>query len=182
MSVLSAELERKMRQYKRVLLSYADFKHAKLASSYVLEQRLHEKCRQESCVILEAMNCSMIVAYCRPFSGNDRSAPDLSERLLKILTSAEREMHKTVMWDRNKVLAHSDLDALNLEPVRWQVAEQEMILPIKNWGLAPLTEEATALFNSMAGKLLVATMEERTRIEPELIPHLRLADSENPFV
>lgn len=174
-----------MRQFKRVLLSYADFKHAKLASSYVLTERLHQKYPEESYVILEALNCSMIVAYCRPFSGNDSGAndrvPDLPGRLLRVLNRTERIIHDVAMQDRNRVLAHSDSHALQIEPVLWHVAGLAMVLPIKNWGLAPLTEEATAIFHSAAGKLLMATMEERRRMEPELIPYLRVADPENPL-
>lgn len=181
MSELSPEIDGKMRQFKRVLLSYADFKHAKLASSYILTERLHQKYPEESCVILEALNCSMIVAYCRPFSGNDNMIPDLPSRIIRALNSAERAIHEVVMQDRNKVLAHSDSEALQVEPVLWHVAGRAMVLPIKNWGLAPLTEDATAIFQSAAEKLLMAMMEERQRLEPLLIPYLRVADPENPL-
>src|SRR5690348_9953680 len=77
MQTLTKEFEGKMRQYKRVLLSYADFKHAKLSSSYVLDAELHKHYPETSYVLLEALNCSMILAYCRPFSGNTASVPDL---------------------------------------------------------------------------------------------------------
>lgn len=70
MATLTPELDGKMRQYKRILLSYADFKHAKLASSYILDSQLHEKYPKESYIILEALNCSMIIAYCREFSSS----------------------------------------------------------------------------------------------------------------
>jgi hypothetical protein len=39
-----------------------------------MTERLHQKYAEEGYVILEALNCSMIVAYCRPFSGNDAGA------------------------------------------------------------------------------------------------------------
>ena len=170
-----------MRQFKRVLLSYADFKHAKLAASRILEENLHARYPQESYVILEALNCSMIMAYCRPFSGNDPSVPDLPSRLLKCLNESEMEIHNVALRDRNKVLAHSEAEALDIEPVIWHVAGEAMVLPLKNWGLAPLTEEATAVFRSAAEKLFIATMEERHRLEPEMIPYMRVADPENPF-
>lgn len=179
------ELEGKMRQYKRILLSYADFKHAKLASSYILNAQLHEKYPEESYIILEALNCSMIVAYCRPFSGNSSRAaggvPDVPNRLLRVLSPSEKEIHEVVMQDRNKVLAHSDNEALQVEPVIWQVAGRDMVLPIVNWGLAPLTKEVTIVFHAAAEKLFIATMEERQRLEPELMPYLRVANPENPF-
>jgi len=185
MRELSPEIDRKMRQFKRLLLSYADFKHAKLASSYVLTGRLHQKYPEESYVILEALNCSMIVAYCRPFSGNDARSdnrvPDLPARLLRVLNDGERLIHDAVLRDRNTVLAHSDSEVLQIEPVLWHTAGRAMVLPMKNWGLAPLTEPATVIFHSAAAKLLLATLNERQRLEPELIPYLRVADLENPF-
>ena len=181
LSDLTPEIDGKMRQFKRILLSYADFKHAKLASSVILTDQLHDKYPQESYVILEALNCSMIVAYCRPFSGNNSQVPDLPNRLLKCLNSSEQEIHHVVMQDRNKVLAHSDADALQIEPVIWHVAGRAMVLPLKNWGLAPLTKDATAVFHSAAEKLFTAIWEERQRLEPQLIPYMRLADPENPF-
>lgn len=57
-----------------------------------------------------------------------------------------------------------------------------MVLSLKNWGLAPLTKEATIIYRSTAEKLLAATVEERRRLEPELMPYLRVADQENPFM
>ena len=181
MNDLPPEIDGKMRQYKRILLSYADFKHAKLAASYILSNQLHSKYPQESYVILEALNCSMIVAYCRPFSGNDKSAPDLPKRLLKILNSEEKNLHNVVMADRNKVLAHSDAEALNIEPVKWKVSGKEFVVPLTNWGLAPLTLELTVIFNSAAEKLFTETLKERQRLEPELIQYFRLTDPENLF-
>ena len=178
---MTPEMDGKMRQLKRLILSYADFKHAKLASSRILTEQLHDKYPSESYVILEALNCSMIVAYCRPFSGNDCTAPDLPGRLLKCLSSDERKIHDLVMSDRNKVLAHSDADALRVEPVIWHVAGRDMVVPLKDWGLAPLTKAVTVIFHSAAEKLFMASMEERARLEPELIPFMRIADPENPF-
>lgn len=170
-----------MRQFKRILLSYADFKHAKLASAYILDFELHKSRPETGNLVLEALNCSMIVAYCRPFCGNSGVVPDLPARILRALNQQERAIHEVVMWDRNTVLAHSDDDELRVEPVLWHVAGRDMVLPIKNWGLAPLTREATVVFRSAAEKLLVATMDQRLRLEPELKPYLRVADPESPF-
>lgn len=175
------ELEGKMRQYKRVLLSYADFKHAKLAASYILDSEMHQAYPETSYVILEALNCSMIIAYCRPFSANSGLVPDLPSRLLRVLNPEERKIHDVAMQDRNMVLAHSDDEALQVEPIIWHVASRDMVVPVKNWGLAPLTREATIIFRSASEKLLVATMEERHRLEPELKPYLRIANPENSF-
>ena len=174
-----------IRQYKRILLSYADFKHAILAARYILEKRLHAKYPQQSYIILEALSCSMIMAYTRPFSGNDNNSnpkiPDLSERFLSVLDEDEREMHEVALHDRNKLLAHSDSDALDVEPVVFRVMEIDTVAPIKNWGLAPLTEEATRSLKSAAEKLQKAIFEERMRLEPQLLPYFRVAGPEDLF-
>lgn len=181
MNSMTPEIDGKMCQLKRLILSYADFKHAKLASSRILTEELHDKYPSDSYVILEALSCSMIVAYCRPFSGNDRSVPDLPGRLLKCLNADERNIHDQVIYDRNKLLAHSDADALRVEPVMWHLDGRAMVVPLKDWGLAPLTREATEIFHSAAAKLFISTIEERARLEPELIPFMRETEPENWF-
>jgi hypothetical protein len=52
---------------------------------------------------------------------------------------------------------------------------------LKNWGLAPIIKEASVILHSAADKLLAAVINERLRLEPELIPFMRVADPENPF-
>jgi hypothetical protein len=181
METLTADLAGKMRQYRRILLSYADFKHAKLAAAHILNNHLHEKYPDESYLILEALNCSMIMAYCRPFSANSGAVPDLPGRILRVLNSEERAMHDVVMRDRNTVLAHSDDAVLQVEPVIWRAGGIDVVLPMKQWSPAPLTEDATITFLSASEKLFAATMAERRRLEPELKPHLRISNSEDPF-
>ena len=56
-----------------------------------------------------------------------------------------------------------------------------MVVPLKDWGLAPLVKEATVIFHSASEKLFRASIEERAQLEPELIPFMRIATQENPF-
>jgi len=182
---IPTEIQAKLRQFTRVLMSYGDFKHARLVSSYILDENLHSEYPNESFVLLPALNCAMIMSHCRPFSGNDArtrpKVPDLPSRFLDVLNDEERIVHDTVMQDRNKVLAHSDSDALQMEPVLMRINGGEILAPLTNWGLAPLTEEATATFSSAAQKLLEATFRKRERLEHELRPYLRVVDAENLF-
>ena len=70
---------------------------------------------------LQALNCAMIVAYCRPFSGNDlktkSSIPDLPTSFLKDFSREEREFHDYIIQLRNTVWCHSDSLPIDLEPV-----------------------------------------------------------------
>jgi hypothetical protein len=177
-----AETEGRLRQFNRLILSYRDFKHAKLAAAYILAEHLHAKYPDESYVTLPALNASMILAYCRPFSGNAKRLPDLPGRFLRVLSEAEREIHETVLFDRNRLLAHSDAEALNPEPVRLRIADdREVLVPLKNWGLAPLTEEATGVFLSAATKLFDATFLERCQLEKDLMPYFRTVTPDTLF-
>ncbi len=69
-------------------------------------------------VIGEAMNCAMIIAYARPFSGNDKAAlekiPDFPGRYVRHLDERGRQVHELVIKDRNNKMAHSDSDALKM--------------------------------------------------------------------
>ncbi len=176
---LSPKVNGQMRQYKRILLSYADFKHARMISAYILASQFYEQGHPEGYTLHEALNCSMILAYCRPFSGNkastDTGIPNLPNRVLKVLNIDERSMHDSVMHDRNKVLAHSDDEVLQVEPVILRIPGcDDIVMPVKSWGLAPLIKEATLIFHSAVVKLEAAMMEERMSLEIELKPHFRI--------
>jgi hypothetical protein len=176
----------RLRQFYRLLLSYGDFKHAKLIAQHVLDERLHDKYPGETSTLLQALNCSMVMAYSRPFSSNagarGESIPDLPGRFLRLLSAEEREIHEIVLFDRNKYMAHTDAEAAALEPVRLQIDEvRELLIPLVADRLAPLDEAATALLLSAATKLLHAVVEERHSQEPEFIKYFRVAGPETLF-
>lgn len=178
---LSPKIEGKLRQFHRVLMSYLDFQQAFLISCDVLEADLHSRYPGENRILLQALNCAMIVAYCRPFSSNDPGSapkiPDLPDRFLKIFTEEERELHEVVMSDRNTVLAHSDSRPWQMEPQVLRVrGKNTLVLPQHNDVRAPLTKEGTELFNGMCRKLMEAVFDERVRMEPELKKYLRVIE------
>jgi hypothetical protein len=169
---LSKEVRGKLRQFYRLLLSYGDFKQAHYIASYILAEKLHDS---EDRRLLEALNCAMIVAYCRPFSGNDRiidiKIPNLPASFLRDLSDDEREIHEVVLHDRNTVLAHSDSIAHDLQPKVWGIKDQKILIPEKNYTQAPLTKEATETFKSLADRMRNKMIKERMKLEPELIDH-----------
>jgi hypothetical protein len=167
---LSREIRGKLRHFYRLLLSCGDFKQAHYIASYILAEKLHDS---EDHRLLEALNCAMIVAYCRPFSGNDRSIdtriPDLPKSFLRDLSFAEKEIHEVVLRDRNTVLAHSDSIAHDLQPKVWIIKDHKILMPEKNYTRAPLTKEATETFRSLVFRLSDKLRIERMKLEPELI-------------
>src|SRR5260370_7449815 len=109
----------KVRVFRRILVSYNDFGQALDISSHILKAKLHRDYPEKDRHILQALNCAMIIAYARPFSGNRGSKtmlPALPERFLTGVARDEWALHKVVMKDRNVVLAHSAHRAWRLRP------------------------------------------------------------------
>lgn len=169
---LSQEIKGRLRQFYRILLSYSDFKQATYTASYILEKKLHD---MEDRRLLESLNCAMIVAYSRPFSGNDRGInpkiPDLPSSFLKGIPQQEIEIHKVALEDRNTLLAHSDSLAAQLQPEVWNLNGLRVLLPFQNDRRAPLTLAATKTFYSLANRMFGKVIYEQKRLEPEVISY-----------
>jgi hypothetical protein len=169
---LSPEARGKLRQFYRLLLSYGDFKQAHYIASYILDQKLHNS---EDRRLLEALNCAMVVSYCRPFSGSDRGietkVPNLPASFLKGVPESEREIHEVVLKDRNTLLAHSDSSAAQLQPEVWKIKDKQILIPWQNDRQAPLTKEATETFLSLVNRMRDKIMSERMKLEPELLKY-----------
>jgi hypothetical protein len=170
---MKTDKEKEIRLFRRILVSYNDFKQATDISSHILEAKLHYDYPKRDQHILQALNCAMIVAYARPFSGNRGSKtmlPALPERFLDGFTSEERELHGAVMGDRNQLLAHSDHSAWHLRlSVMRSSAHNPMLVPLHHDVRAPLDEKHTRIFNGMALNLMEAVFAERAALEPTLI-------------
>ena len=172
---MTPEVDGRIRQFKRIVISFADFKYAFDISSYILEQNLHDDFENNK-LLLSALDCSMIVSYCRPFSGNDSSnelkVPDLAGKALRVFNGDELIVHKLVMNYRNKLLAHSDSEAIDLKFIRNEIGGKVMLQPVRNWSMAPLNERTLILFNSASEKLLSHVATQRLLLEPEIEPLL----------
>ena len=176
---VSPEIDGKLRQFKRVLMSYVDFQQATGIASHILEMDLHARYPKDR-FLLQGLNAGMIVAYCRPFSGNDRKAevrvPDLPARILDVLTSDEMHVHGVVINDRNTVLAHSDSTAWEPQPEIHRTGGRDRLVPMFNYAHAPLTRNATETLHDMSDKLVEACFAERERLEAELTPYLPVVE------
>ena len=161
-------------------MSYTDFHQAKRISDHLLKSQVYPGETNKNRTLQEALNCAAIVAYCRPFSGNEGSSTTLAalpQRFLKVLTDEERVLHDVVMADRNTVLAHSDSEAWAMEPTVWRLNNgNETLVPMHNPVHAPLTREAMTTFNGMCEKLREEVFRERQRLEPIVWKLLRIID------
>jgi hypothetical protein len=180
---VKTDKEEKVRLLRRILVSYNDFKQATDISSHILAANLHRDYPEKNRHILQALNCAMIIAYARPFSGNTGSKTMLAalpERFLGGFASDERALHQVVMKDRNEVLAHSDHSAwlLRLSVIR-SAGRNPTLVPLHRDTRAPLDKKHTRMFKDMAHKLMDAVFAERRALETELVdvlPTLWLED------
>jgi hypothetical protein len=172
----------KIQLFRRILVSYNDFEHAGQVSTHILSAKLHQGYPSENRHILQALNCAMIVAYVRPFSGNrgsDVMLPGLPKRFLLGFSGDELSLHQVVMKDRNQLLAHSDSTAWNLRLSVVRSPRRNMLVPLHRDTRAPLDEKHTRIFDGMAHKLREAVYKERRILEKELVdalPTLSLED------
>jgi hypothetical protein len=180
MDSLPEEIAAKLNLLNRLLISYNDFHHASRIASYILEHRLQDKAerlhgrrRYRIKLLCEALNSAMIVAYCRPFSGNDRGRSDtlrsLPARFLNGLSTEELEVHQTALSDRNRLLAHSDSEAWNMRPFFFKSGSAKpMLLPLHRDVRAPLVHDPVDVLQRLCGKLMDRIFEERAVLEEGL--------------
>ena len=179
---LSKEVDGKMRQYYRVLMSYVDFQQATEIADYIIRNELHGKYPEDR-FLWQGLNTSMILAYGRPFSGNDKGAeykiPDLPRRIINVLSKNDLELHVILIEDRNAVLAHSDSRAWKPNPVVYSGLSGDLIIPLFKDPHAPLTLENTVHFKEVSQKLMESCFSERERLEDELKPYLPRVELNN---
>ena len=187
----NAEREAKLRLFHRLLMSYIDFQQAYWIASYILDhnlqqkvERLRGKRRYHIKLLWQALNCAMVVSYCRPFSGNDpravRRIPDLPRRFLHVLSPDEKELHRLAMQDRNTMLAHSDSETWDLRTFFMETeAGRKVLLPVHNDTGAPLVHHAVAQLRGMCAKLMEVVFQERHRLEKDLADVLPTVTAED---
>ena len=116
--IVKTELEPQLRLYRRLWISYRDFDEARATLDEILKSKLPYPRHKEPNALLVALTTALIVSYARPFI-NSRGQSTVAERtvpgsLLRVLTSREREMHDALIEMRNREVAHSDIDILEL--------------------------------------------------------------------
>jgi len=178
---ITKEQEHKYKQYLRLLISYNDFKQAAEIADLILSEKYFERRKkirghegQKNRKLWEGLNCTMVIAYCRPFSGNDKNGknkiPDLPKNILTCLTKEEKELHKIIMEERNTFLAHSDSEAWKISPryIQQEGTERKILFPAHQDVRAPLLPESVRMISKMSRKLMEETFQRRMMLEKEL--------------
>ena len=115
---VKAELEPAVRLYRRLWISSNDLHEAKATIEEILRSNLPFPRSKEPSPLHIALTTALVVSYARPFV-NSRGHSAVAERtvpgtLLRVLTSREREFHDALIDIRNREIAHSDADVLDL--------------------------------------------------------------------
>ncbi len=178
---MTPEQTNKYRQYLRLLISYNDYKQSGEIADLILSEQYYEKRKkvkeeeqQKIRKLWEGLNCSMIIAYCRPFSGNDKKSknkiPDLTKKVLDCLTKKEKFLHNEIIEERNKIIAHSDSEAWDITPQYILIEEtnNKILFPCHKDVRAPLLPQYVKMISEMSSKLMEEIFSRRMVLENEL--------------
>jgi hypothetical protein len=102
--------------------------------------------------LLLALNTALVVSYARPFvssRGTSVAEKALPGSLLRSFTSEEREFHELLIQLRNREVAHTDADYLELEIEVFEDGDGGVFRAIR----APIRRPALRVLLRMIGKL-----------------------------
>ena len=127
--------EREKKQFRRLILTSIDLEQASSWGHYILENNLWDETKSSNKDLARGLQTAMIVAYIRPFSGNNKTEDTLHKPMLplkNILTDEQWNLHKCIHKKRNTVFAHSDSDVRDLEISVSDINGQKFALPISH--------------------------------------------------
>lgn len=115
---LPKHLQPQLRLYRRLYLARIDLEEAKAAVTELLDRRIPLPRSKPPSALLLSLTTGLVVAYARSFI-HTRGQSVVAERavpgsLLRGLTARERELHEALLDLRNKEVAHSDAEILDI--------------------------------------------------------------------
>lgn len=115
---LPAALQPQLRLYRRLYIARIDLEEARATVGDLIARRIALPRSKPPSALLMALTTALVVSYARPFV-QSRGQSEVAEKsvpgvLLRGLTSRERELHEGLLTMRNKEVAHSDADILEM--------------------------------------------------------------------
>ena len=116
-TAVPSHLVRELRFYRRLWLAKADLEEARAALEEILRMRIRIPRRERPPPLLMSLTTAMVVAYARPWVASrgefvaDMTVPG---SVLKSLSSSQRRMHEYLVDLRNREIAHTDADVVDL--------------------------------------------------------------------
>lgn len=127
--------DREKKQFRRLVLTSIDLEQASSWGRYILENNLWDESVRSNKDLARGLQTAMIVAYIRPFSGNNKTKDTLHRPMLplkSVLTDKQWNLHKCIHNKRNTVFAHSDSEVRDLDISVSDINGQKSALPISN--------------------------------------------------
>jgi hypothetical protein len=117
-ATLTAEQEVHVRLYRRLWLTEIDLEEAQGAINEIIKRNLRRPGSYKPTPLLQSLTTALVVAYTRPFVMS-RGNPAVADRtvpgsLLRVYTADERAFHEILVTMRNREVAHSDADLLQI--------------------------------------------------------------------
>ncbi|MCF6264064.1 MAG: hypothetical protein L3J24_10815 [Xanthomonadales bacterium] len=146
---LPKQVRKRIAYYYRLIASEPDFKDAKRSAEYCMNKHneYEESGGDGDLLPLRAFYTTSIISYCRPFNSAGQSnvgkVVSLDFENINKDNRISLEVHEYILHCRNKMLAHTDVGELGLEPYVATDLPGGMVIPLSNDPLAPFTAEYT---------------------------------------
>ena len=147
---LSKSEKKRISFYYRLAMSVKDFKYAKRSAEHlILQQEIYDENLGNGDYLPKyAFYTSLIVSYCRPFNSYGKSnigkIPPLDVKELSFLNEKGQENHNYLMTCRNKLIAHTDAEVVDLDPfVATDLPGNNVVLNGNGGTLSPFTKKYT---------------------------------------
>ncbi|UXZ55810.1 hypothetical protein LOS15_07270 [Halomonas sp. 7T] len=115
----TTKLIQEQKRLRRLVLSEYDIIEAKDICHYILKNGLwNEDGTHEKRLLGRSLQSAMVMAYCRPFSGNSKTEhtlPHPNVDIDKKLSVEQHGLHLDLKRLRHKVFAHTDAEVRDLE-------------------------------------------------------------------
>jgi hypothetical protein len=114
---VAPHLEPQLRLYRRLWLAKVDLEEAKAAVDEILRARIPIPRRHLPPPLLLSLTTALVVAYARPWvysRGQAVAERTVPGSILRTLTAKQRSVHDALVEIRNREVAHSDADILDL--------------------------------------------------------------------
>ena len=163
------QLEPELRLYRRLWLSRIDLQEARDIGSELLVRKIPLPRSKPISGLLLALNTALVVSYVRPFvssRGTSVAEKALPGSLLRSFTSEERMFHESLIQLRNKEVAHTDADYLELEIEVFEGGDGGIFRAIR----APIRRPALRVLLRMIDKLELA-IESQCEELRRVLPH-----------
>jgi hypothetical protein len=163
-----SNLQPQLRLYRRLYLARIDLNEAKATVEELLDRRIPLPRSKLPSALLMSLTTALVVAYARPFV-NSRGQSEVADKavpgvLLRVFTSTERELHEALLDIRNKEVAHSDADMLDMSIKLYKDGEGAIFRNAR----APFHRRALKAILRMTIKLEVALEQRCTELRTEL--------------